>query len=221
MTDFLNQTMESLLGYWLVFSAFAPRALAALLLLAVGWMVARLLRRLTIKLLKKLRFDVVAERAGIEDFLLRGGVRYTAVTILASLVYWLILIAVILAVLNSLGWQTATLLFERVVLYIPKVLVALIVLLLGSLLGRIVRDASYTYLNNIRVEGAAFLSNLAQIAIMVFVASIALEQLEIGGQIVVSAFQIAFGALCLALALAFGLGGREWAARILEKLWKR
>lgn len=221
MTDFLSQTMESFLSYWLVLSAFAPRALAAIILLALGWMLARLLRRLTLKVLKKVRLDVAAERAGIEDFLLRGGVRYTTVTILANLVYWLILVAVILAVLNTLGWQTATLLFERVVLYIPKVIVALIVLLVGGLLGKIVREASYTYLNNIRVEGAAFLSNMAQIAIMVFVASIALEQLEIGGQILVSAFQIAFGALCLALALAFGLGGREWAAHILEKLWKR
>jgi hypothetical protein len=139
----------------------------------------------------------------------------------ANLVYWLIQIAVFLAVLNSLGWQTATTLIERMVLYIPNVLIALLVLLVGGVIGKIVRGASYTYLNNMRVEGAASLSNLAQIAIMVFVASIALEQLDIGGQVLVSAFQIAFGAVCLALALAFGLGGREWAAHVLEKLWKK
>jgi hypothetical protein len=95
------------------------------------------------------------------------------------------------------------------------------VLLVGGLIGKVVRGASYTYLNNIGVQGAAFLSDVAQIAIMIFVASVALEQLNIGGQLLVSAFQIAFGAFCLALAIAFGWGGREWAAHILEKLWKK
>jgi flagellar biosynthesis protein FliQ len=221
MNIFLSQTVESLQAYWIMLADFVPRALAAILLLALGWMLARVLRKVTSRLLKKLRVDVAAERAGIEDFLLRGGVRYTTVTILANLVYSLILVAVILIVLNVLGWQTATALFERVLLYIPNVIIALIVLLAGGLIGKIVRGASYTYLNNVGIEGAAFLSNVAQIAIMVFVASVALEQLNIGGQVLVSAFEIAFGALCLALALAFGLGGREWAAHVLEKLWKK
>jgi small-conductance mechanosensitive channel len=221
MQDFLNQTVESLRAYWLAFAVLAPRALAAILLLIGGFMLARILRRITLKILKKLRLDIVAEKAGIEDFLLRGGVRYTAVSIFANLVYWLILLAVTLAVLNSLGWQAATSLFERVILYIPNVIIALIVLLVGALIGRVVRQSSFTYLSNIGIEGAAFLSDLAQIAIMVFVASVALEQLAIGGQVLVSAFQIAFGALCLALALAFGLGGRDWAAHVLEKIWKK
>ena len=56
---------------------------------------------------------------------------------------------------------------------------------------------------------------------LLFVIAVILEQLSIGGQILVSAFQIAFGALCLALALAFGLGGREWAGRLLDSLFKR
>jgi small-conductance mechanosensitive channel len=213
--------LESLESYWIALVEFAPTAVVAVLLLAGSWMLARVLRRLTIRFLRKVRFDVVAERAGIEDFLLRGGVRYTAVTLVASLVYWLILITMTLAVLNSLGMQAATALFERIVFYIPNVIVALIVLLVGGLAGKVVREASYTYLNNIGIEGAAFLSNVAQIAIMIFVASVALEQLNIGGQVLVSAFQIAFGALCLALALAFGLGGRDWAAHILAKLWKK
>ena len=134
--------------------------------------------------------------------------------------YWLILFTVILSILNSLGLQAAERLFDRVILYIPNVVVAILVLLFGSLLGKLVQTASFTYLNNIGVEGAVFISHAARWAIMIFVASVALEQLAIGGQILVSGFQIAFGALCLALALAFGLGGRRWAARILDRIWK-
>jgi hypothetical protein len=221
MQLFLSRIVELIEGYWLALLEFGPKVVAAALLLSAAWVLARGLRRLTIKLLRKLKFDVIAEKAGIEDFLLRGGVRYTAVTIVAGLIYWLILIAVTLAVLESLGMQAATALFERIVLYIPNVIVAILVLLVGGLAGKVVRGTSYTYLNNIGIQGAAFLSAVAQAAIMIFVASVALEQLNIGGQVLVSAFQIAFGAMCLALALAFGLGGRDWAAHILEKLWKK
>jgi hypothetical protein len=213
--------LESLRVFWTELAAFLPRLLAALALLAVGWVVARLVRRATIRFLKLVRLDAVAERAGIEDFLVQGGVRYTAVTILAQLVYWLLLFTVLLATLNVLGLGVAAELFNRVVLYIPNVLAAVLVLLFGSLLGRFLGGALYTYLNNTGVSGARFLSTLAQWAVLVFVGFIALEQLRIGGQILVSAFQIAFGAFCLALALAFGLGGRRWAAQLLERMWGR
>jgi hypothetical protein len=71
------------------------------------------------------------------------------------------------------------------------------------------------------ISGSQVMSTIAQWAILLFVVSMALEQVSIGGQVLVSAFQIAFGALCLALALAFGLGGKEWAAHILERMWKK
>jgi hypothetical protein len=220
MNEAVTIMIESLQSFWLQLIAYLPRLVAALLLLIVGWILAKLLRRAAIKFLKMVRLDVAAEKAGIEDFLLKGGVRYTAVTLIAGLVYWFVLLAVILAALNSLGLQSAAALFNRIVLYLPNVLAATLVLLFGSLLGRVVQSVSFTYLNNIGVEGASFISHVAQWAIIIFVVSIALEQLSIGGVILVSAFQILFGAVCLALALAFGFGGRRWAAHILDKLWK-
>lgn len=220
MNDAVTIMIESLQAFWLQLIAYLPRILAALLLLIAGWMAAKILRRAAVRFLKMVRLDVAAEKAGIEDFLLQGGVRYTAVTLIAGLVYWFVLLTVILAALNSLGLQSAAELFNRIVLYLPNVLVATLVLLFGSLLGRVVQTVSFTYLNNIGVEGAPFISHAAQWAVIIFVVSIALEQLSIGGAILVSAFQILFGAICLALALAFGLGGRRWAAHILDKLWK-
>ena len=220
MSDAVNIMIESLHTFWFQLIAYLPRMFAALLLLIAGWMVAKIVRRAAIKFLKMVRIDVAAEKAGIEDFLLQGGVRYTTVTIVAGLIYWFVLLTVILAALNSLGLQAAAELFNRVILYLPNVLVATLVLLFGSLLGRFAQSVLFTYLNNIGVEGASFISHAAQWAIIIFVISIALEQLSIGGVVLVSAFQILFGAACLALALAFGLGGRRWAAHILDKLWK-
>ena len=182
---------------------------------------ARLARRLAIRLLRFLKVDVLAEQAGMEDVLMRGDVRYTTVTILANLLYWFVLFASTLAALNVLGLRAADDLFERIVLYVPNVFVALVVLIFGTVFARFVKVASFTYLSNVGVEGAEIISAVAQIAVVIFVVSVALEQLAIGTQVLVSAFQIVFGAACLALALAFGLGGRDAAARMLERLIKR
>jgi hypothetical protein len=216
----LMRFLESLKQFWLQMAAFAPQLIAAAVFLLAGWLIARLLRRGAIRFLKLLRLDVLAEKSGIEDFLIRGDVKYTTVTILANLLYWFIMLTVTLAVLNSLGLQAAAGLFNRFLLYLPNVAVALLLLVFGSLFSRFIRGVSRAYLNNIGLVGAELLSIVAQWAILLFAVSAALEQLSIGGQILVSAFQISFGALCLALALAFGLGGKEWAAKILEKMLK-
>lgn len=127
---------------------------------------------------------------------------------------------VALAVFNLLGLPVSTELIDEVVRYVPNVLVALVTLVFGSLLARFIGVAVRTYLDNIGVEGARTIALLTQGALLTFVAILALEQLRIGGQVLISAFQLAFGGFCLAAALAFGLGGREWAAGVLERTWK-
>jgi hypothetical protein len=97
MNEAVTIMIESLQSFWLQLILYLPRLVAALLLLIAGWILAKLLRRAAIKFLKLVRLDVAAEKAGIEDFLLQGGVRYTAVTLIAGLVYWFVLLAVILA----------------------------------------------------------------------------------------------------------------------------
>jgi hypothetical protein len=216
-----NILLESLQTFFLEISLFLPNLIVALILLIIGWMVAKILRNGSIKLLRLLRVDILAEKSGIEDFLLRGGVRLTTVTLIGNLIYWLILFIAALAVLNTLGLNIAADLFNRVILYIPNVFVAIALLIFGSLFARFVQSALYTYLNNVGVSGAQLVSAIAKYAIIIFVVSITLEQLAIGGDILVSAFQIAFGALCLALALAFGLGGKEWAARVVDNMTKK
>lgn len=217
----VNLFLESLRSFWLELSSFLPQLFGAIVLFIVGWLLAKLVQRIVRKGLLLIRFDVLAEKSGIEGFLLQGGVRFTTVTLVSNIVYWFILLTVILAALNTLGLQAAAELFNQIILYIPNVLVAIIVLIFGALFAKFVRSATFTYLSNVGIDGAEVISTVAQYAILVFTVSIALEQLAIGGEILVSAFQIAFGALCLALAIAFGLGGKEWASRILENLSKK
>lgn len=198
-----------------------PDLALALALLALGWVVARLARKGLVRLLRLLRVDALAERSGVEDFLVQGGVRYTAVSIIANTVYWLILLGVFIALLDALGVRAAGDLFERVARFVPNVLVAVGILVFGSLLSRVVGGVVTSYLSNVGSATAEPVGALARYAMLVFVVFMAAEQVAIGSEVLVSAFQIAFAAVCLAAALAFGLGGRDWAARVIERQTKK
>jgi hypothetical protein len=206
----LQQTLDQLL-------ALAPRVIAAVVVLMVGWVIARLARRATIRMARWMRLDVAAEQIGIEGFLLQGGVKYTAVTLTGGMVYGLILFATLVALLGVLGLTTGGELVDRVILFIPNVIVAVIILTFGTVLARAIGTIIFTYMSNIGNAAAGLIAALARYAILAFVLAMALEQLAIRSEILVSGFQIAFGAVCLALAIAFGLGGREWASRVLDR----
>lgn len=220
MTTFLDPLVDTLRTTWAQIQLFLPRVVGALVLLTLGWLLAQLARRLVVRTLRFFRVDTAAERAGIEDFLLRGGVRFTTVTLIGQMVYWGLVLVVVLAVFNVLGVPVPASTIEQVAGYLPNVLVAVIIAIFGSLLARIVGGIVRTYLNNVGVEGAAPLSLLTQGALLVFVGTLVLNQLRIGGAVLVSGFQLAFGGLCLAAALAFGLGGRDWAARLIDRTWQ-
>ncbi|HEY0871937.1 MAG TPA: hypothetical protein VGD94_00590 [Vicinamibacterales bacterium] len=216
-----SRLLASLQRQLSAFTAALPEILLAVVLLFVGWLVAKIVRRLAIRFLRAIRFDVLAERAGIEDFLVQGGVRYTAVTLLGATLYWMILLGIFVVLLDSLGVPAAGDLFARMVNYLPNVLLAVGILVFGSLLARILGGVVYTYLNNIGSAAAEPIGAVARLAVLSFVLFMAAEQLAIQSQVLVSAFQIAFAALCFALALAFGLGGREWAASVMNRYIRR
>ena len=197
--------------------AMAPDLLLALVLLIAGWLVAKLLRRLVIRLLRSLRIDELAERAGFEDFLIQGGVQVTTVTLIGNTIYWLVLAGVFVALLDALGMRTAGALLERMVLFVPNLVLAVGILVFGSLLARVVGTLVFSYLSNIGSAAAEPIAAIARYALLVFVLFMAAEQLAIRTEVLVSAFQIAFAALCFAAALAFGLGGRDWAAKVIER----
>ncbi len=198
-----------------------PDLLLALVLLVVGWLLAKLVRRVLIRIMRAARVDELAERSGLDDILVRGGVEHTTVTIIAGTVYWLILGAVFIVLLDALGLRTAEVLLERLAIFIPNLLVAIGILVFGSLLARVVGGVVFGYLSNVGSAAAAPIATMARYALLVFTLFMAAEQLDIATEIVVSAFKIAFAALCLAAALAFGIGGREWAAAVIARYTRK
>lgn len=208
----LDLFVTTLHTFWAEIAMFVPKLLAALLLLSLGWLLARGLRAALERLLKVLRFDSLAERSGLEALASAGGVNLSLSALVGGLVYWLAILVVAVSVASSLGLTTVAELLNRIALYLPNVLVAVLVLLFGTLLARFINRLMFTWLNGIKAPNALTLSTGAEYMVQVFAFFLALEQLQIGTQLVTAAFSIAFGGLVLALALSFGLGGREWAA---------
>jgi flagellar biosynthesis protein FliQ len=207
---FLRQTAE-----------FLPRLAIALVVLIVGWLLAKVARFAIVKGLRAVNFHVVTQRAGLDGFLKDGGIRADTTDIIALIVYWLVILGALVVGFNSLGLIYVTDLLGRVILFVPKVLVALLVLAFGAYFARFIANAVTAYCKNVHMQDAELLGRLAQYAILTFVILIALDQVNIGGDIVRQSFLIILAGLVFALALAFGLGGKEWAAELLERWWPR
>ena len=176
-----------------------------------------MIRYATVKFLKLIKLDTAAESTGVKEFLAKGNVHKSTSEIIGSLLYWFLMIIVLVASLDALGLPIVSDLLNAVVLYIPNVIAAVIVLTLGVLFGSLLSAVVRTAASNAGLGIAEELSKVAFYGIMVFASSIALIQLGIGKDVIESTFEILLGAVALAPALAFGLGGREVAAEYLKK----
>jgi hypothetical protein len=217
----IDWSLEPLRGFMLRIGDWLPRVLLAILVIVVGWMVAKGVRFAVVKGLRAVNFNVLTERAGMDAFLRDGGIQSDVTDILGLLFYWLVILASLVMAFNLLGLEYITDLLGRVVWFLPKVMVALLILAFGVYFARFIGNAVSAYGRNIRLQDADVLGRIAQYAIVAFVVLIALDQVDIGGDIVRQTFLIVLAGVVFALALAFGLGGKEWAAEMLERWWPR
>jgi hypothetical protein len=208
----IRETLHQIAG-------FLPRLLLAIVLLIIGWLIARAVRFAIVKALRAVNFGVVTEKAGIDHFLQQGGANIDTIRVLGAMFYWLVILAALMIAFNSLELAYVTDLIGRVVLFVPRVMVAIVILVFGVYFARFVGAALATYLRNIGVAEAGVMGRLALYAIVAFVIMIALDQLGLG-DIIRQTFLIIVAAIALGLALAFGLGGQKRASELLER-WSR
>jgi Conserved TM helix len=200
-------------------AAFLPRLLLAIFVLIIGWLVARAVRFAIVKALRALNFNVVTEKAGIDHFLQQGGADIDTIRVLGGLFYWLVILAALMIAFNSLDLAYVTDLIGRIVLFVPRVMVSVVILVFGAYFARFVGAALASYLRNVGVTEAGLMGRLALYAIMAFVIMIALDQIGLG-DVIRQTFLIIVAAVALGLALAFGLGGQRRAAELIER-WSR
>jgi hypothetical protein len=206
--EFLHQT-----------AAFLPKLLLALLVVAVGWLLAKVVRFAVERALRAINFNVLTERAGTDNFLKQAGMQGDTTTLFGLVAFWLVIIATLVIAFNGMGLTYLPDLLGRAVLFAPKLLIAMLIMVFGSYCASVVGNAVQNYCLDARIADADVLGRLVRYAIMLFVVMIALSQVEVGGDIVQRTFLIILAGIMLAIALAFGLGGKEWAAALLQRWW--
>ena len=198
--------------------AYLPVLLGALVILIVGWIVAKAIKRLFDWLLKLVRFDTLADKAGISEILRKGDLKISAREVVSSIVYWLIIIMVLVMTVDALGLPKASDILASLFAYVPKVIAALLVLIVAMFLASFVSGIVSTAAGNAKLPKPEILAGISRWAIIIFAVTISLEQLGIAPLLVTATFNIILGGIVLALALAFGLGGKDAAAKYLEEL---
>ncbi|MDY6972079.1 MAG: hypothetical protein SV775_07095, partial [Thermodesulfobacteriota bacterium] len=191
--------------------------IGAMFIFVAGLIIAKLIKLGILRLLRLVRFDTAAEKTGVKEFLSKGSILKTPSEIIGSLVYWFVMILVLIASLDALGLPIVSEILNDIFLYIPNVVAAIIVIILGILFGNLLSAVVRTAASNAGLSTADGLGKTALYSIVVFSSAIALIQLGIGQDIVTSAFELGFGAIALAFGLAFGIGGKDVAADYLKK----
>jgi small-conductance mechanosensitive channel len=192
-----------------------PNLLGALVLLLVGWLVARLVQFVIGGLLRRLRLDALTERVGISRMLSNASLDPSVANLLARLTYWLILFIFVLAAAESVGLIGISEMLNRLVGYLPNVLAAALILLLGSLIAQVVGDALRGMANQAGVAAGPALGQIVRYTLLVFTIILALGQLGIQTDLLTIAASALVIATTFALALAFGIGSRDLARNIM------
>ncbi|MDX1916287.1 MAG: hypothetical protein SFU55_11950 [Methylophilus sp.] len=214
----LDIFLASLNQFWVQMVNFVPRLLAVLVILFFGWIVAKLVRGGIKRLLVLTQFDQFAEKSGLEAFMNSGNFNVTLSGIISQVVYWLVILLFVITGANSLGLTEVAGLLHELAAYLPHIIVAIIVVIFGTLFARFMNRLVFAWLHSIKFEYALSVSTSVEYGIQILAVFVALEQLGIGMQLINALFVIVFGAIFLALALAFGLGGKEWAAKMINEL---
>jgi len=192
-----------------------PNLFGALVLLLFGWLVARLVQFIIGGLLRRLRLDVLTERVGISRILSNAGLESSMSNLLARLAYWLILFVFVLAAAESLGLIGVTEMLNRLVGYLPNVLAAALILLLGSLVAQVIGDTLGKMTTEAGVAAGSALGQVVRYTLLVFTIVLALGQLGIQTDLLTIAASALVIATALALSLAFGIGSRDLARNIM------
>jgi hypothetical protein len=208
--------MASINQFWLQLVNFVPKLLAVIVILFVGWLVAKLVRAALKRLLILTQFDKFAQKSGLEAFMNSGNYNLTLSGIISQVVYWLVILLFVITGANALELPAVAQLLQQLASYLPHIIVAILVVVFGTLFARFMNRLVFAWLHSIKFQHALTVSTSTEYGIQIFSVFVALEQLGIGMQLIYSLFVIVFGAFFLALAIAFGLGGKDWAARVIE-----
>jgi hypothetical protein len=189
---------------------FVGSVLLVLILFLIGWLVSKyVIKNGITKLLKLLKLDDLSHKIELDSILAKGGINIGLSELLGIMCYWISLLVTFVVALNAVGLTVAADLLQKIVLFVPNIIAAVFILIVGMFAAVLVRNIVRVSANNAGISQANLFGNIAEVVIMVFAVGIALEQLQIGGRIIDLTISIILGSFGLGFALAFGLGCKD------------
>ncbi|MEP6689829.1 MAG: hypothetical protein ABJD07_01665 [Gemmatimonadaceae bacterium] len=214
-TNFFDRLGES----FLQLGQYVPALLGALIILFAGYLLAKLLEKGTDRLLAAVGLNSWLDRGGVSEVIGRAGHRRRPSRLVANIVFWFIMFAVLLIAANALKLEALAKVFEELVSYIPSVIAAIVIILVGIVLGEFVEGLIMASAGG--VHGGPTLARVGRGGVVILAIFMALQELGIATDIVTTAFAIIFGAVALGFALAFGLGNRDLAGEVTRDWYVR
>lgn len=198
--------------------SYVPSLAGAIIILVVGWLVAKLIEALVVRMLKSVRLDMASDKAGITNVLAQGEIKLSLSELIGVVIYWIVTLVVIATALNALNLSIAAELVSRLVGYVPNILAAIFILVIGSFLATFVSTIVRTSANNAGIGTAKLLAKITQAVITIFAVIVAIEQLGIASALIVLAVNIILISIGMSIALAFGLGCKDIAGKFIQDL---
>lgn len=211
VVDPVKAMLTKILGY-------IPTIFAAILILVVGWFIAKLIETVVAKVLKLIKLDVASEKAGISNMLAQGDIKATLSEIIGAIIYWVIILVVIATAMNAMNLAIAADILTRLVAYTPNIIGAIFIIVLGSFLATFLAAIVRTITGNAGIENSKTLSEITKMVIVVFAIIMAIEQLGIGVAIINLTVSIVLASIGLAIAIAFGLGCKDLAGKSISDM---
>lgn len=219
LTDWGQSLMASLSSAMALLFGAVPRVLGFLIILGIGWIVASLIEKLIVTVLRALHFDGFTERAGLAGMV--RTVRREPSSMLGLIAKWFVRLIALVAAFDALGVPAVSQVFRELLLWLPNLAVALVVLVVGGMAANALGDLVRRATARSRIGGIDALGTAAKWAIWGFAILVAVNQIGIASTLVTALFIAIVGAVALALGLSFGLGGRDTAGAIVRHMYER
>jgi hypothetical protein len=216
ITEWSAALMTSLAAAMALFFSAIPKVLGFLVIVIVGWVIASLIEKGVAALLRAIKFNDLARRSGLADFVTKMGTQTDSAGMIGLVVKWFIRLIALVVAFDALGLPAVSDILRQLLLWLPNVIVALVVLVIGGLAARALSNLVRGAAADGGLGNAELLAKIASVMIWAFAIVVAVNQIGVATELVNTLFMAFVGAIALGAALAFGLGGRETAAEIVR-----
>lgn len=221
VNDWGSSLVASLTSAMSLFFAAIPRVLGFFVIVIIGWIVSSLLAKAIAVLLRKVHFNQLAQRSGFADFVSKTGTDTDSSGMIAAIAKWFVRLIALVVAFDALGLPAVSEVLRDLLLWLPNLAVALVVLVIGGLAANAVSKLVRGATAEADLDNPDFLAKLAAGAVWAFAVVVAVNQIGVATTLVNTLFMAVVGALALGLGLAFGLGGRDTAEKIVRNWYRK